>query len=512
MLMLDNESASGRPRDTIVILSRGARLGAMYREVARDLARDFRVVALMLDATEHEIWRDADDIVCIDLAAEIAREVDKYRSNLAERTKDIEQETNLPLYRAASNYLLYRRFAKEYLGAWPPFYDTEQHMMEEYVGSHGALSRVLDEYRPVLVIYEALDLVTTLMAMTLAFRRGIFSCGCILAPGMKDGTVIFYHGLRRQNFICSYLMRHPDLITAESVLQARAIIAKGREDGLPPVTHVEWRRSRLIHPWHFAADLLRWGGLRNPRLLFERISNWLWLDRHCSRKLPQSPFILFLMHLQPEASTTSQAPRWVDQGRVVEQMAINAPRGIRIVVKENPQCFGWRGKRYFGALADLANVELCHPLVSTRELIQRAQALVAITGSGGFEAMLHGTRVAVLGRPFYSEFPGVRLLDSPEQIFDELADPTWRPETYEADFETFVAAYVQSVHSLGDVAPGRKWPAPKTVGPNFGAAVRKLLSFIEQHGLKPQDFDPGYPIAGPDASASAAASRSVNYA
>jgi Capsule polysaccharide biosynthesis protein len=512
MLAPDNKTANAGKRETIVILSRGARLGPMYREVARDLASDYRVVALMLDKSEHELWRDADDVVCIDLAAEIAGEVKKHKSNLAKRTRYIERETNLPLYRAASNYLLYRRFAKNYLGAWSPFYDTEQHMMEEYVGSYGALSRILDEQQPIFVVYEALDLITTLMAMVLAFRRGIFSCGCIFAPGMKDGTIIFYHGLRRQNFVCSYLMRHPDLIKPENRQRARALIAEGRQHGSPPVTHVERRRSRLERPWHVAADFLRWGGLKSPRVLFGRIANWFWLNRHFSHDMPQSPFILFLMHLQPEASTTSQAPRWVDQERVVEQIAINAPSGIRIVVKENPQCYGWRGKRYFGALADLANVQLCHPLVSTRELIQRAEALVTVTGSGGFEAILHGKRVAVLGRPFYSEFPGARLLDSPEQIFEELADPAWRPEAYETDCETFVAAYLQSVHPLGDVVPGRKWPTPKIIGPNFGAGVRKTLAFIKENGLTPQDFDPGYPIAVPEASVSQVSPHSTSYA
>lgn len=487
-------------RDTIVILSRGARLAPMYREVALDLARDYRVVALMFNEFEHEIWRDAEGITCIDLAAEMAREVETYKPRLAERTQEIERETKLPLYKAASNYLLYRRFAKAYYGAYTPIYSTERQMMEEYVGSYGALTRVLDEHRPILIVHEALDLITTLMALALAYRRKIFNIGWILAAGMKDGTIIHYYGLQRQNFVCSYLIRHPDLITMESRQQARALIAKTREEGPSQFSHVELRRARLARSWQFARDLIRWGGLRRPRLLLERLSNLSWLNRHVIHNVPENPFILFLMHLQPEASTASQAPRWVDQERIIEQIAINAPQGLPIVVKENPQCYGWRGKLYYGALADLANVQLCHPLVPTHELVQRAEVLVTITGSAGLEAIMQGTRVAVLGRPAYAEFPGVRLLNSPEQVFDELADSSWRPEAYEADCETFIAAYLQSVHPLGEVEHGRKWPAPKIMGPNFAAAVRRTRAFIDDHGLTPQDFDPGYPLAGPEPS------------
>jgi Capsule polysaccharide biosynthesis protein len=494
MSAVSDVGSDARDRETIVILSRGSRLAAMYRELARDLSRNYRVVVLMFNESEHKIWQGEENVICIDLAGEMKRDVEVNKSRLPERVREIEQETNLPLYKAASNYLLYRRFAKEYYGAYPPVYPTERRMMEEYVGSYDALTRILDTYRPVLIVHEALDHITTLITLALAYRRGIFNLGWIFASGMREGTALLYYGLRRQNVLLSYLMRHPELISAENHERARAFIASARKDGPPVVWHVELRRTQLGRPWHIARNLLLWGGWRHPRLLVERMSNWIWLSRHVRRHIPESPFILFLMHLQPEASTASQASRWVDQERVIEQIAINAPAGIRIVVKENPQCYGWRGKRYYHALTSLPNVHLCHPQVPTLPLIRRAEALVTITGSAGVEAILQGTRVAVLGRPFYSEFPGVRRLDSPEQIFAELADPSWRPEAYDGDREMFIAAYLQSVHALGEVEPGRKWPAPAVMGPNFATAVRRTLAFIKDHGLKPADFDPGYPI------------------
>ncbi len=489
-------------RDTIVILSRGGRLAPMYREAALELARDYRVVALMFNESEHEIWRGAEGVICIDLAAEMDHEVERHKSRLAERTREIERETHLPLYKAASNYLLYRRFSKQYFGAWPSWYDTERHMMKEYVGSYGALNRIFEEYQPALIVHEALDLITTLVALALAYRQNVFNIGWMLAPAMKDGDIVLYYGLCRGNFMCSHLARNPDLITPADREQARVYIAETRHKGMPTLSHVENRRSHLRRPWQFMRDLVKWGGLRRPPILFERILNWIWLARHTGHEVPQSPYILFLMQLQPEASTASQAPRWVDQDRIIEQMAINAPQGLQIVVKENPQCYGWRGKRYYGALTDLANVHICHPLVSTQELIKRAEVLVTITGSAGLEAILQGTRVAALGRPAYAEFAGVRSLDTPEQVFDELADSSWRPEAYEADRETFIAAYLQSVHAMGNVDAGRKFPAAKIMGPNFATAVRRTLNFIIAHGLKPADFDPGYPFAGPDVSVS----------
>ena len=495
--MSGSKTGSKDDRETIIILSRGARLAPLYRAIAVDLARDYRVVVLMYNSDEHDTWRGAEGIVCIDFAAEMGREVGRHATRLPERTSEIERETNLPLYKAASNYLLYRRFAKEYYGGWPPWYDDERQMMEEYVGSYGVLCQILDEYKPVLIVHEAIDLISTMTTFALAYRRNIFNIGLRRASGINDAAIFFYYGLDRSNFICSYLLQNPHLITPESRIAGRELIDSTRKHGPNLLAHVEARRRGLRKPWHLIRDLLRWGGLKHPHIFFRRISNLLWLKTRVTYEIPDQPFILFLMHLQPEASTASQAPRWVDQERIIEQIAINAPHGVQIVVKENPQCYGWRGRRYYGVFADLPNVQICHPIISTQALIRKAALLVTITGSAGLEAILQGTRVAVLGRPFYSIFSGVRTLDSPEQVIRELTDLSWRPETYETECEEFVAAYIQSVHPLGEAEVGRKWPAPKIMGPQYANALRKTLDFINEHELTPQQFDPGHPFIGP---------------
>lgn len=482
------------PRPCVLILSRGARLAAMYREAAAILARDCRVVALMYDATEHAIWRDAPGIEVVDLAAAMAAA--GAGGDLEGRAKRIEQETGLPMYKSASNYLLYRRFSKAYTGVWPPFYDTENHVMREYVGAYEALIAIFDRYAPVLVVHEALDLVTTLVALAVTRQRRIFSMGWMFAPAMSEGTIFFYHGLRRQNFIATHLLRSPDRIAPENLAAAAELIRRTRDRGPPALSHVETRRAQLQRPWWASRNLVAHGAWRSPRRIVERAMNLRWLDRNLRRDTPRSPYLLFLMHLQPEASTASQAPRWVDQERIVEQMAVNAPSGIRIVVKENPQCYGWRGRGYFGPLGELANVDLCHPLVPTRPLIEGAEALVTITGSAGMEAFLLGKRVAVLGRPFYAEFPGVRHLDCPEQIFGDLADPDWPSLQDAGKISPSIGAYLQSVHPMGDVEPPRKWPPAAVMGPRFGSAVRKTLEAITTERLCVTDFDAGYPFAG----------------
>ena len=505
---VDSEGGAKEGRQTIVILSRGARLAPMFHATATNLARDYRVVVIMFDRSEHAIWQNSPEFQCVDFRSEVEAEAARHESRLAERTREVEAEIGISLYKAASSYLLFRRFVNEYFGFNPPLYSSEREMMVEFVGSYGVLSGVIAEHRPVLVLHEGIDHISTVVTLAVAYQNNIFNLGLILAPGLGDGTMIMYYGLRRQNLIGHYLAGHPHLITDESRVKARHLISNVRRGDAPSVSHVEVRRSALASPWRSARQLLRAGALRKPSHFVQRVKNWLWLRRHLRHDMPKRPFILFLLHMQPEASTTSQAPRWVDQERIVEQMAINAPQGIDIVVKENPQSFGWRGEGYFGALARFENVHLAHPLVSTQDLLRRAEALVTITGSAGFEAILLGTRVAVLGRPFYADAPGVRKLEVPEQIFSELADPSWQRQT-PGNIEGFVAAYLQSVHYLGEVLPGRKWPIPAVIGPRFADAVRRTLAFISANSLTPQQFDPGFPVSARNASLPQALARDV---
>jgi hypothetical protein len=201
------------------------------------------------------------------------------------------------------------------------------------------------------------------------------------------------------------------------------------------------------------------------------------------------------MHRQPEASTASQIPRWVDQEVVIEQMAINAPVGWKIVVKEHPRNYGSRGAEYYARLLDLPNVVLVHPALESDSLIRGCAALVSLTGSAGLEAILLGKPVATLGRPYYSVMPCVRLMDYPDEIWRLLKDRSWIAEAASEQRETWIAAYLQALTYLGPVEYGKIWPPFNVAAPSFAAGLKRTIEFIEVNGLKPRDFNPGWRFA-----------------
>ncbi|MBI3629472.1 MAG: hypothetical protein HY217_07840, partial [Candidatus Rokubacteria bacterium] len=217
--------------------------------------------------------------------------------------------------------------------------------------------------------------------------------------------------------------------------------------------------------------------------------NRRWLERHLTRTLPAAPYVMYALQHTPEAGICSQAPRWVRQEAVIEQLAISAPAGVRVVAKEHPRTFGSRGASFFSPLTDLPNVVTCHPTVSTEALLHGADGVVAVTGSPGFEALILGKRVGVLGRPFYAAYKGVRLLDHPADVYAALADRAWRPDTMVEERREFLAAYVQSLFDFGHGDGPRLYPA--SGGERWAAALRDVHGFVRVHGLRPADFESG---------------------
>ncbi len=483
-------------KPTIVILSRGERLAPLYRGVARALAPDYRIVAVMGWPGEAESWK-GEPVEIVDMPAAQARLASVDESELRRRAQAIEAEIGMPLYKSASNYLLYRRFNKAYFGAWSDWYNTERHMLEEYVASYDTLTAVLDAEKPIAVLHEALDLISTLVAHALCWRRGIFNLGYFFGPGVGDGQLVFYYGLQRRLPMLSHLIKNPDEITQAKREQARALLARQAAGKLPTMTHIAAERARgnrspterVLRGLNAGTRIENWKRLGRT---LNVVRNTRALDRMCHRDLPGEPYVLFMMHRQPEASTTSQIPRWVDQECVIEQMAINAPVGWKIVVKEHPRNYGSRGADYYARLIDLPNVHLVHPSLESDRLIRGCTAMVTLTGSAGLEAILLGRPVAALARPFYSEMPCVRLMDYPDDIWRLMRDQEWLGGGATPEREIWIAAYLETLTPIGDVEFGKIWPPFDVAAPKLAAGFKRNVEFLQSRGLTPRDFEPGW--------------------
>lgn len=141
-----------------------------------------------------------------------------------------------------------------------------------------------------------------------------------------------------------------------------------------------------------------------------------------TKKVPNSKFILFLFHMQPEYTVDGIAIKYYNQVEFVTNIARSLPADICIVVKENPRTVGGlhRPKSYYKDLVRHPNIIFLHHSVDAHELIKKSMAVVTLTGTVGLEAMMMDKPVIVVGNIFYRFFDRVYSVSSIEEVLETI--------------------------------------------------------------------------------------------
>lgn len=176
----------------------------------------------------------------------------------------------------------------------------------------------------------------------------------------------------------------------------------------------------------------------------------------------REPFFYYPLHLEPESSTLILAPFNVDQLAWIEILAKALPAGHRLYVKEHPSAVGRRDRGFYKRIRKLAPVRLISPWVSSHELIQNADVTVTMTGTAGWEAILYGRPVVVLGHVFY-RWAGLaktieNLDDLPSVLRNAIGESAPEPHRVAA----FVEAIFRGSHEGTIAIP---WHHPPTLSP-----------------------------------------------
>jgi hypothetical protein len=114
-------------------------------------------------------------------------------------------------------------------------------------------------------------------------------------------------------------------------------------------------------------------------------------------------YVLYPVHFQPEASTLVQAPYYLDQEALIEDISKSLPVGYRLYVKEHVSNRGRRPPAFYKRLRETFGVRLLGPDEDTWQLIRNAAAVTVITGTVGWEGLLFGKPVVTFGDVFYNE-------------------------------------------------------------------------------------------------------------
>lgn len=134
-------------------------------------------------------------------------------------------------------------------------------------------------------------------------------------------------------------------------------------------------------------------------------------------------FVYVALNYQPECTTSPQGGVFVDQILMIETLSAALPDDWIIYVKEHPYQWMPRGANFspyrypgfYEAIIRIPKTRLVPPATSSYALTDRAQAVVTVTGTPGWEAILRGKPAIVFGFPWYQDYPALFKVRSVEE-------------------------------------------------------------------------------------------------
>ncbi|MBI1920075.1 MAG: hypothetical protein HYS23_03235 [Geobacter sp.] len=113
-------------------------------------------------------------------------------------------------------------------------------------------------------------------------------------------------------------------------------------------------------------------------------------------------FVYFPFHVPHDIQLTSRSRLFYNQEAFVEYLARILPYGCKLYIKEHPASIGGHSSTVLKkVLKQHNNVQLIHPRTNSFDLIRHAELVISVNSKVGFEAIMQGKKVLVVGDAFY---------------------------------------------------------------------------------------------------------------
>tara|TARA_Y100000991_G_C21962399_1_gene345128 strand:+ start:327 stop:1772 length:1446 start_codon:yes stop_codon:yes gene_type:complete len=135
------------------------------------------------------------------------------------------------------------------------------------------------------------------------------------------------------------------------------------------------------------------------RLYRKKINKYLRVYGEKNIKNIPKKNIFFAMHFQPEQSTLTQGNWYLNQVALIENISKSLPLNYTLIVKEHPWGRGTRPTWQYKYISNFHNVLFCD--APSKDIIKQTQAVLTISGSIVFEAMVLDKPIIMFGDNFF---------------------------------------------------------------------------------------------------------------
>ena len=157
-------------------------------------------------------------------------------------------------------------------------------------------------------------------------------------------------------------------------------------------------------------------------------------------------FCFFPLQSEPEVSLQVLGrPYHKNQIELLRNLAASLPAGMKLLVKEHPRSMGLRPYNYYKALFEIPNLYLADVHAPSIPMVNASKFVGIISGTIGFEAVMMGKPVLILGHPKYEAIPGkmtrkcLNLFEMPQAIRTLLDEYEYSRD----NIVTFISALIE---------------------------------------------------------------------
>ena len=137
------------------------------------------------------------------------------------------------------------------------------------------------------------------------------------------------------------------------------------------------------------------------------------------QKLTEEPFVLFLLHLDPEYTSSTLARHFNHVHATVQQLALSLPAGYKLVIKEHVWGLGNRARSFYDDLLKLPNVIIADYRIRSTKIAEKAKFVSTVSGTIAIEASLMGIPV-IMFTPYteFADFDTIHIVDNIAKLND----------------------------------------------------------------------------------------------
>ena len=162
----------------------------------------------------------------------------------------------------------------------------------------------------------------------------------------------------------------------------------------------------------------------NLKILIKKFFIKKFVNFNDQLELKNEKFVIFPLSYTPEGSTFTISPLFLSEKYCIELISKCLPVNYKLILKEHPVMLGQRSLDFYKEIQKLPNVIFLNPFSGYKieNLIIKSSAVVTISGTSGFEALMLKKPAILFARPLYSVIEGCYLFENVKNFKKDLVD------------------------------------------------------------------------------------------